>query len=355
MENNLIRVLESQYLDELTSELCDFTLEEQNQFAESQGIKPSAPSDYVPILGKSVTYIVAVVIFNEADELLLIQEAKKSCAGKWYVPAGRMEKGESIVEAAMREVLEETGLHVKITTLLAVESASGSWFRFVLTGEITGGELKVPSRADQESLQAKWIGNLDEVTLRSNDILNIIELGRNYYKRPSDSTWHKNILPAFKPHYKSYLRVVIAVRKRSNPNRVNILVSEKNCYHFPTVEIHPGRSLHSTLRKFMIELFGSEGNFSFNYLFLLRIIIIKLSTLVPQHRLVGLLSIEHEPNDTNQTDGICLTLLVVFKPTIEEVSFIGKCSWYELTREVSDRLSLMVVTKNSTFPLHVVR
>lgn len=334
MENNLIRALDSQHLDELTDELCDFTLEEQNQFAESQGIKPSAPSDYVPVLGKSVTYIVAVVIFNEADELLLIQEAKKSCAGKWYVPAGRMEKGENIVEAAKREVLEETGLHVNVTTLLAVESASGSWFRFVMTGEITGGELKVPSRADQESLQAKWIGNLDEVTLRSNDILNIIELGRTYFKRPSDSSWHTNILPAFKSHHKSYLRVVIAVRKRSNPNRVNILVSEKNCYHFPTVEIHPGRSLHSTLRKFMIELFGCE---------------------VPQHRLVGILSVEHEASTINQTDGICLTLLVVFKPTIEEVSFIGKCSWYELSREVSDRLSLTVVTKNSTFPLHVVR
>lgn len=334
MENNLIRLLDSQHLDEVTSELCDFTIEEQNQFSESQGIKPSAPSDYVPVLGKSVTYIVAVVIFNEKNELLLIQEAKKSCAGKWYIPAGRMEKGENIVEAAMREVLEETGLHIKITTLLAVESASGSWFRFVLTGNITGGELKVPSRADQESLQAKWIGNLDEVTLRSQDILNIIELGRNYYKRPSDSTWHRNILPSYKSHHKNYLRVVIAVRKRTNPSRVNVLMSEKNCYHFPTVEIHPGRSLHSTLRKFMVELFGSE---------------------VPQHRLVGLLSVEHEPNESNQTDGVCLTLLVVFKPTIEEVTFIGKCSWCELSRELSDRLSLIVVTKNSTFPLHVVR
>lgn len=52
MEGNLIRLLESQQLDEVTSELCDFTIEEQNQFAESQGIKPSAASDHVPILGK---------------------------------------------------------------------------------------------------------------------------------------------------------------------------------------------------------------------------------------------------------------------------------------------------------------
>lgn len=135
MENNLLRLLDGQFLDELTSELCDYTLEEQNAFSEAQGVKPSASSDYVPILGKSVTYIVACVLVNEDNEVLMMQEAKKSCAGKWYLPAGRMEKGENIMEAAIREVLEETGLHIKINTLLAVESASGSWFRFVLTGK----------------------------------------------------------------------------------------------------------------------------------------------------------------------------------------------------------------------------
>lgn len=338
METNLMKLLDGgQALDEVTSELCDFTLEQQNMFAESQGIKTSASSDYQPILGKTVTYIVACVIFNENNEILMMQEAKKSCAGKWYLPAGRIETGEKIVEAAQREVYEETGLNIRVTTLLAVESANGSWFRFVVTGEVLNGELKTPSRADKESLQAKWLKNLDEVILRSNDILSIIELGRNYYNRPKDSTWHRNILPALKTHYKNYLRIVIAVRKRSPPHRVNVLISEKTAFHFPTTEIHPNKSLHSTLRKFMVELFGADN--------------------IPQHRPVGLLSVEHNPSSSasNATDGICLTLLVVFKPTLEEVSFIGKCSWFELSKEVSDSLSLIVVSKNSTFPLNVVR
>ena len=51
------------------------------------------------------------------------QEAKSSCAGQWYLPAGKMEPGEDITEAAKREVLEETGLNMEVTTLLAVESA----------------------------------------------------------------------------------------------------------------------------------------------------------------------------------------------------------------------------------------
>lgn len=42
-----------------------------------------------------------------------------------------MEKGETIVEACKREVLEETGLAIDCTTLLMVESAGGAWMRLV--------------------------------------------------------------------------------------------------------------------------------------------------------------------------------------------------------------------------------
>jgi 8-oxo-dGDP phosphatase len=37
-----------------------------------------------------------------------------------------------------REVLEETGLVMEPTTLLMVEFASSTWFRFVITGSVTG-------------------------------------------------------------------------------------------------------------------------------------------------------------------------------------------------------------------------
>lgn len=36
------------------------------------------------------------VLFNPDNEVLLMQEAKRSCAGQWYLPAGRMEPGEDI-------------------------------------------------------------------------------------------------------------------------------------------------------------------------------------------------------------------------------------------------------------------
>jgi 8-oxo-dGDP phosphatase len=331
METNLIRVLDGDELDEITSELCDFTIAEQNAVAESQGITPRT-SNYVPVLGSTVVYIVACVIINDNGEILMMQEAKKS-TGKWYLPAGHLEKGENLVDGAKREVLEETGMNVDIKTLLAVEVAGGHWFRFIFTGDVIGGTLK--DFPDNESLQAQWIKDVNSLSLRSDDILNVIELGRKYANRKSDELWHKEILPAFKPHDKGYLRLIIIVKKKST-NRVHVLLSEKNAYHFPTVEIHPDRNIHATLRKFMIELFGAD---------------------LPPHRPSGILSVEYSPigTPTNPTDGLCLSVLVPIRTNLEEVGLIGKCAWQELSKEVGNRLVSIVVSKTAVLGFHVVR
>lgn len=342
VESNLVLLLDGGgHLNEPTQDLCDFTLAEQNAATEAQGVQPSAASDFVPLLGRTVNYIVACVLLNEQMDVLMMQEAKESCAGKWYLPAGRMEQGEPIVDAAVREVLEETGLHIAVTTLLAVECAAGSWYRFVMTGNVLGGELKTPARADAESLQAKWIQTVGELSLRANDIIPLIELARTHARQRTNDPhlWHGPILPAAKALQKNYLRVVAVIKKRAT-NRLHVLLSEKTTYHFPTVEVHPGRSVHATLRKFLIELFGAE---------------------LPQHRPHGILSVEHSPTTVDddeaagRMDGICLTILVAFRPALEDVSLLGKCVWQELSKEIDGRLISVLSSKNATIALHVLR
>lgn len=58
------------------------------------------------LLGKAITIDAGGgVVFNDKDEVLLIFRR-----GKWDLPKGKLDPGESIIDCALREVIEETGL-----------------------------------------------------------------------------------------------------------------------------------------------------------------------------------------------------------------------------------------------------
>lgn len=79
---------------------------------------------------------------------------------------------------------------------------------------MSGGALKTVAEADSESLQAKWIDDLNELSLRAVDIIPIVERARLYHDR-GDSPWHSNLLPAQKSYSKLLLRIVLVIRKKS--------------------------------------------------------------------------------------------------------------------------------------------
>ncbi|XP_055465695.1 8-oxo-dGDP phosphatase NUDT18 [Psammomys obesus] len=143
-------------------------------------------------LRKNVCYVVLAVFLNEQDEVLMIQEAKRECRGAWYLPAGRMEPGETIVEAMQREVKEEAGLLCEPVTLLSVEERGTAWIRFVFLARPTGGVLKTSKDADAESLQAGWYPRVSLPTpLRAHDVLQLVELGAKFCQQ----AMHPLILP----------------------------------------------------------------------------------------------------------------------------------------------------------------
>ncbi|GLI35987.1 NUDIX hydrolase [Desulforhabdus amnigena] len=62
---------------------------------------------------------VGAVIFRD-DRVLLVQRGKEPSFGKWTVPGGLVELGESLEDAVRREVLEEVGLDVNVEDLVVV-------------------------------------------------------------------------------------------------------------------------------------------------------------------------------------------------------------------------------------------
>lgn len=59
-------------------------------------------------------------IIEKDGKILLVQEAKEKCRGKWNIPAGHLENNESIIEGAIREIKEECGCDVELTGILKI-------------------------------------------------------------------------------------------------------------------------------------------------------------------------------------------------------------------------------------------
>lgn len=66
------------------------------------------------------TVAVGGIAFDDQGRVLLIQRGRPPSAGRWTIPGGRVESGETLAEACARELAEETGLVVQVGPLVEV-------------------------------------------------------------------------------------------------------------------------------------------------------------------------------------------------------------------------------------------
>ena len=60
------------------------------------------------------------VVCLRGDAVLLIRRGRPPKQGEWSLPGGRIEPGERAIDAALRELREETGVEAEITGLIDV-------------------------------------------------------------------------------------------------------------------------------------------------------------------------------------------------------------------------------------------
>lgn len=67
----------------------------------------------------------AAVVVREDGRLLLVRRGREPQRGRWSVPGGKVEPGETVAEAAVREAFEETGARVRAEHELGVVHVPG--------------------------------------------------------------------------------------------------------------------------------------------------------------------------------------------------------------------------------------
>ena len=98
----------------------------------------------------------AVAVVDE--RLLLVRRGHGPAAGEWSVPGGRVEAGESIVSAVVREVAEETGLEVIVEDLLGWVERFGDRDHFVILDfAVTVLDPDARLRAGDDAAEVAWV------------------------------------------------------------------------------------------------------------------------------------------------------------------------------------------------------
>lgn len=108
-----------------------------------------------PVLGVST-------LVRHRGRTLLVRRGRPPLAGYWALPGGRVEIGEALAAAAIREVREETGVtvhdlrQIDLAEIIQADGAGGVALHFVLVVFQAEFQSGVPAAGD-DAAEARWV------------------------------------------------------------------------------------------------------------------------------------------------------------------------------------------------------
>jgi mutator protein MutT len=99
---------------------------------------------------------VGAIVRDAAGRVLVVRRGRPPGEGLWSLPGGKVEAGERLADAVVREVREETGLEVACGRLVEVVERMGAGWHYIILDylcEPRGGAL----RAGDDVTDARWV------------------------------------------------------------------------------------------------------------------------------------------------------------------------------------------------------
>jgi 8-oxo-dGTP diphosphatase len=98
-----------------------------------------------------VVNVVCSNIIEKDKKFLFVKESKEIAKDRYSLPGGKLEFGESLIECAIREAKEETGLNVKPVKLIGIyqrpsSSENSNTTVFCFLSEIISGEINISDK-----------------------------------------------------------------------------------------------------------------------------------------------------------------------------------------------------------------
>ncbi len=124
------------------------------------------------------------VVCLRGDDVLLIRRGKPPRMGMWSLPGGRQKLGETVRDAALRELVQETGVEAELGALLDVvdavtpDAAGRVAYHYTLVDFAAAWRSGAP-RAGGDAAETRWFdpAGLDALDLWT-ETRRVIELAR---------------------------------------------------------------------------------------------------------------------------------------------------------------------------------
>jgi 8-oxo-dGTP diphosphatase len=91
------------------------------------------------------------------DQLLLIRRGHGPAGGMWSLPGGRVELGETLAEAVVRELTEETGLEALCDQFVGWVERIGEDYHFLILDFAVTVLSADPPRPGDDAAEAAWV------------------------------------------------------------------------------------------------------------------------------------------------------------------------------------------------------